>query len=45
WAVLAELRAELARRVPTPPAPVTSSRPLTAEERRLLAEVPPHHGH
>ncbi len=41
-AALAELR-----RLITPPtdrAPVVADRTFTAEERRLLGEVPPHHG-
>ena len=39
-AALAELRRRLQ---PPPAAPVLASRPLTTEERRLLADVPPHH--
>ena len=36
--------AELQRRLQPPPqAPVLTNRPLTAEERRLLTDVPPHH--
>jgi len=42
WAAAAELRRRLAGA--TPPAGVTRERPLTAEERRLLEDVPPHHG-
>lgn len=45
WAVLADLQRELARHAPAERSPVTQSRALTAEERRLLADVPPHHGH
>jgi hypothetical protein len=36
---------ELRRRLTTPPpARVAGDRPLTADERRLLQDVPPHHG-
>ena len=42
WAAVAELR-RLLGSVP-PQAEVTRSRPLTADERRLLQDVPPHHG-
>ena len=42
WAAVAELRRRLGS-VP-PPVGVTRSRPLTADERRLLQDVPPHHG-
>ncbi|MCW3158906.1 hypothetical protein [Micropruina sonneratiae] len=42
FAVLQEVQAELGRFGRTAaPAP---AHPLTADERRLLAEVPPHHG-
>jgi hypothetical protein len=41
WAAVAELR----RRLATPPPPVVAGeRPLTTDERRLLQDVPPHHG-
>jgi hypothetical protein len=40
-AVLAELRARLAARESRP---VLAERAPDAEERRLLADVPPHHG-
>lgn len=43
WAALARLRTELRPAGPSV-APVTANRPLTADERRLLADVPPHHG-
>lgn len=37
--------AELRRRLTGPPrARVAGERPLTADERRLLQDVPPHHG-
>jgi hypothetical protein len=37
--------AELRRRLAGPPlATVAGERPLTADERRLLQDVPPHHG-
>ena len=37
--------AELRRRLTGPPrATVAGARPLTADERRLLQDVPPHHG-
>lgn len=37
--------AELRRRLTAPPpAVVAGTRPLTADERRLLQDVPPHHG-
>lgn len=39
-AVLLELRARLA----TQPRPVLVDRPPDADERRLLADAPPHHG-
>jgi hypothetical protein len=38
-AVLTQLRA----RLPRGTAPVLVDRPLTAEERRLVADAPPHH--
>jgi hypothetical protein len=43
WAAVAELRTRL---VPPAPAPTTvlRGRPLTADERRLVEDVPPHHG-
>jgi hypothetical protein len=40
-AALAELRGRLAG---PPPTEVARERPLTADERRLLQDVPPHHG-
>jgi hypothetical protein len=42
WAAAAELR----RRLAAPQAAVTvaEERPLTADERRLMQDVPPHHG-
>ena len=40
-AVLTALRTRLPRGAG--PAPVLVDRPLTADERRLLADVPPHH--
>ena len=42
-AALAGLRAALDLE-PTPHAVPSPGRPLTADERRLLADVPPHHG-
>ena len=41
WAAVAELRHRLSGPVP---AVVADERPLTADERRLLHDVPPHHG-
>lgn len=41
-AALAQLRSALAPAPAT--APVLANRPLTPEERRLLIDVPPHHG-
>lgn len=41
-ATLAELRSRI--HPPAEPGPVVADRSLTAEERRLLSEVPPHHG-
>ena len=36
---------ELRRRLTAPPPPVVADpRPLSADERRLLQDVPPHHG-
>ena len=44
-AQLAAAVAELRRRLTaTTPAVVAGDRPLTADERRLLEDVPPHHG-
>jgi hypothetical protein len=43
-AALTQLRRRL-QLDPTPQRPVVSGRAPDAEERRLLAEVPPHHGH
>jgi hypothetical protein len=44
-AQLAAAAAELRRRLSgPPPAVVADSRALTADERRLLQDVPPHHG-
>ena len=40
-AALAQLRSALA---PVAAAPVLADRPLTPDERRLLTDVPPHHG-
>lgn len=40
-AALSELRRRLAG---PPPVVVAGERPLTADERRLLQDVPPHHG-
>jgi hypothetical protein len=40
-AAVADLRARL---VEAPARPVARDRALTADERRLLADVPPHHG-
>lgn len=42
-AVVAELRRTLD--LDPPVRPVLSDRPPDADERRLLADVPPHHGH
>jgi len=42
WSALAQLRHALAAS-PTP-GPVITSRPLTADERRLHEDRPPHHG-
>lgn len=42
-AVIAEVRRRL--ELDPPEHPVLSDRPPDADERRLLAEVPPHHGH
>lgn len=42
-AAVAELRRRL--QLDEPEHPVLSDRPPDAEERRLLADVPPHHGH
>jgi len=41
-AALAQLRSALAPAHPA--APVLADRPLTSDERRLLTDVPPHHG-
>ena len=41
-AAVAELRRRLVGE--RPPGPVARQRPLTADERRLLEDVPPHHG-
>ncbi len=41
WAAVAELRHRLSSPVPVV---VAEERPLTADERRLLHDVPPHHG-
>jgi hypothetical protein len=44
-AQLAAAAAELRRRLSgPPPAVVAEQRPFTADERRLLQDVPPHHG-
>ncbi len=42
WAVLDDLRQALGLTDPGSPA-VTTDRPLTAEENRLIADRPPHH--
>lgn len=42
WAVLSRLRSELSPTVISA-RPVLADRPLTADERRLLSDVPPHH--
>lgn len=42
-AALAELRRQLL--LDEPERPVLSDRPLDRDDRRLLADVPPHHGH
>lgn len=42
WAVLGDLRQVLGLADPGSPA-VTTDRPLTAEENRLVADRPPHH--
>ncbi len=47
WAAVTALRALLAPaadREAASPVPVVSNRPLSADEQRLLREVPPHHG-
>ena len=44
WAALRELRQGLDRSRPPHPQPVTADRPWSAEELRLMAERPPHHG-
>ncbi len=44
WAVLTRLRAALGPAAGSGATPVLADRPLTAEERRLLVDVPPHHG-
>jgi hypothetical protein len=41
WAAVTELRRRLTA---APSAVVAEVRPLTADERRLLQDVPPHHG-
>ena len=43
WTAAAELRARLGPPAPHP-TPVLRRGPLTAEERRLVEDVPPHHG-
>lgn len=43
WAALTQLRAELRPTTGAPP-PVLADRALTADERRLVGDVPPHHG-
>ena len=43
WAAVAELRERLGPRAGAARA-VARARPLTADEQRLLREVPPHHG-
>lgn len=43
WAALSQLRDGL-RPAAAPNPPVLADRPLTADERRLLTDVPPHHG-
>ncbi|HEY5821405.1 MAG TPA: hypothetical protein VIT20_05490 [Propionibacteriaceae bacterium] len=43
-AALFTVRSTVAAQPGVRPAPVVSSRALTADERRLLGEVPPHHG-
>jgi hypothetical protein len=42
WAAVAELRRRLAG--PAARGAVAQERPLTADERRLMQDVPPHHG-
>lgn len=44
WAALTQLRRRLGVG-PQPERPVLSERPPDADERRLLQDVPPHHGH
>lgn len=41
WTLVADLRSRL---VAAPASTVARSRPLSADERRLLQDVPPHHG-
>lgn len=43
-AALFAVRTAIATQPGATPAPVVSSRLLTVDERRLLSEVPPHHG-
>jgi hypothetical protein len=43
WAAVTELRRHLDREA-RPPVPVIADRALSADELRLLREVPPHHG-
>jgi hypothetical protein len=42
WAAVADLRRRLARAEAA--VTVTQERPLTTDERRLMQDVPPHHG-
>lgn len=44
WAVLTRLRAELGPGAGSSTAPVLADRQLTPDERRLMVDVPPHHG-
>lgn len=43
WAAVSEVRRRLDPPAPGTP-PVVTGRPLTADERGLLRDVPPHHG-
>jgi hypothetical protein len=44
WAALRELRDGLDRAGPRQDQPVVADRPWSAEELRLMADRPPHHG-
>lgn len=43
WAALGELRSALRTSAPGSASAVTTDRPLTAEENRLMTDRPPHH--